>query len=216
MAIIIGFVSQKGGVGKSSEARTVAVAFAAAGWTVLLADMDIQQSTSFEWNARRLQHDFQPHIDVQQFHSVDRVLTKTSHYDLIIFDGAPHATLQTEQIAKVANLLILPTGSSLDDMTPQVKLAHELYKKGTERSKIAFTLSRMGKSDKEVLSAREYVSLGGYTVIQGCIREMDAYKQAMDMGKTMAETKYPSLNAAIEEVTQGIVDLIKSATVTTI
>lgn len=216
MAIIIGCIAQKGGVGKSAIARTVAVAFASAGWQVLLADMDIQQSTSFEWNQRRLQNDIQPHIDIIQFHDVQRVLSKTSNYDLIIFDGSPHATSQTEQIAKVSDLILLPTGSSLDDMTPQVKLAHELSKKGIDRSKIAFILSRMGKSETEVSGALEYVVVAGYTVVPGRIKEMDAYKQALDLGKTMGETKFPTLNQATEEVTQAIADLIKKVTVSII
>src|SRR5215467_13387540 len=40
MAIIIGVVSQKGGVGKSTIARLVAREFAAQGWQVKIGDLD--------------------------------------------------------------------------------------------------------------------------------------------------------------------------------
>jgi cellulose biosynthesis protein BcsQ len=54
MGIVIGVVSQKGGVGKSTVARLVAREFAAQNWSVKIADLDISQATSFKWRARRL------------------------------------------------------------------------------------------------------------------------------------------------------------------
>ena len=53
MPIKIAIASQKGGVGKSSCARLVAREFAQAGWSVKIADLDIQQGTSFQWYRRR-------------------------------------------------------------------------------------------------------------------------------------------------------------------
>jgi Mrp family chromosome partitioning ATPase len=51
--LIIGVVSQKGGVGKSTLARLIAREYAQAGWRVKIADLDIQQCTAFSWQARR-------------------------------------------------------------------------------------------------------------------------------------------------------------------
>jgi chromosome partitioning protein len=56
MAVLVGLVSQKGGVGKSTLARLVAREYATAGWNVKIADLDTAQGTSFNWQARRLQH----------------------------------------------------------------------------------------------------------------------------------------------------------------
>lgn len=47
-------------------------------------------------------------------------------YDMMIMDGAPHATLATVEIGKRAHLVILPTGLSLDDLEPTVLLANAL------------------------------------------------------------------------------------------
>ena len=49
MAALVGLVSQKGGVGKSTLARLVAREYAAAGWQVKIADLDISQGTSTDW-----------------------------------------------------------------------------------------------------------------------------------------------------------------------
>ena len=47
MAVTIGMVSQKGGVGKSTLSRLVAREYALAGWNVKIADLDVSQGTSF-------------------------------------------------------------------------------------------------------------------------------------------------------------------------
>ena len=54
MGIVIGVVSQKGGVGKSTIARMIAREFAAQDWRVKIGDLDISQATSFKWRSRRL------------------------------------------------------------------------------------------------------------------------------------------------------------------
>jgi chromosome partitioning protein len=50
----------------------------------------------------------------------------------MVLDGAPHATADTLRIARVANLVIIPTGTALDDLEPSVRLAHELRKVGVD------------------------------------------------------------------------------------
>ena len=118
MGYKIGVVSQKGGVGKSTLARATASTYAAAGWNVKIADLDINQSTSFSWLQRRLKSGITPVVNVECFGTLAQALRVADAYDLMIFDGAPHATKATVEIAKVSDLVVLPTGLSLDDMEP--------------------------------------------------------------------------------------------------
>src|SRR5881398_3238550 len=60
MAMIVSFVSQKGGVYKSTLARLLAREFAAQDWTVKIADLDISQGTCFQWRAQRLERQIEP------------------------------------------------------------------------------------------------------------------------------------------------------------
>ncbi len=91
MAILVGMVSQKGGVGKSTLARLVAREYAKAGWNVKIADLDISQGTSFSWQARRLQYQVEPVVPVERFGTVDQALKLADQYDLIILDAPPPA-----------------------------------------------------------------------------------------------------------------------------
>jgi chromosome partitioning protein len=163
-AVVIGIASQKGGVGKSTLARLIAREYAVAKWNVKIADLDIGQGTSFNWQARRLQHDVKPVIAVERFGTVDQAMKVKHQYDLLILDGPPHSTSGTLRIAQAADLVILPTGLSLDDMQPSVLLAHELVKKGIPNRKIAFARCRVGDS---LLELTKLLSISQTLAIEG-------------------------------------------------
>jgi len=65
MAVIIAIVSQKGGLGRSTLSRLIARAYANAEWNGKIADLDVGQGTSFNWQGRRLQNDIKPVIPVE-------------------------------------------------------------------------------------------------------------------------------------------------------
>ncbi len=208
MALTIGVVSQKGGVGKSTLARLIAREYALAGWSVKIADLDVSQGTSFNWQSRRLQSGLEPVIPVERFGSVEQALKIGDHYDLVILDGPPHSTAGTLKIAGASLLTVLPTGLSLDDLEPSVLLAHELRKRGTPTGKIVFALSRVGDSESEIQEAREYIQQAGYGVLPGSLPEKTAFRRASDEGRSLTETRFPSLNKRSDELAQGIVDVI--------
>jgi chromosome partitioning protein len=49
MGVVVAFVSQKGGVGKSTLARALAREAAFGGLSVKVADLDMQQGTLVNW-----------------------------------------------------------------------------------------------------------------------------------------------------------------------
>ena len=70
MTYIIGMVSQKGGVGKSTLARMMAREFVAGGLTTKIADLDTQQQTCTHWAGRRAEAGVTP--ELQFCHGKDR------------------------------------------------------------------------------------------------------------------------------------------------
>ena len=208
MTLLIGMVSQKGGVGKSTLARLIGREYAQAGWNVKIADLDVSQGTSFNWQARRLQNQIDPSVSVERFGAVEQALKQIGHYDLLILDGPPHSTSGTLRIAEAADLVVLPTGLALDDLEPSVLLAHELAKKGVSKSKIAFAFCRVGESQHEIIEAQEYIRLAGYHVLAGSVPEKIAYRRASDEGKTLTETRFASLNHRGDQLAQNIIDLV--------
>ena len=205
MAIKIAVLSQKGGVGKSTLARAIAVEYARNDWKVKIADMDLKQRTVSVWNAKRMDYGHLPNVEVQSFGNVADALNQEGSYDLIIFDGAGQADMQTLQIAQASDYIILPSGVSSDDLLPQVKLAHEFLKKDLKRNKIGFSLSRVGSSDRELRDAREYVEIAGYQFL-GRIDEKTSITQAHDVGLAANETKYDGISKVVDEILQNIIN----------
>jgi chromosome partitioning protein len=208
MAIIVSFVSQKGGVGKSTLSRLLAREFANLGWSVKIADLDISQGTSFQWRARRLESGVEPDVPVEQFGSVDKALKLAGQYDMLICDGAPHSSAATKAIAQASDLVVIPTGLAVDDLQPAVTLAHDLVKHGVLRSKIVFALCRVGNSQAEIDDGHAYLEKTGYGTLAGELPEQVAYRRASDEGRALTETRYVSLNQRAELLAQGVVDMI--------
>jgi chromosome partitioning protein len=190
--VIIGLISQKGGVGKSSMARALATHYAQSGLSVKIADLDINQSTAYQWQQRRLQADMRPAVSVECFGSVAHALKQSAGYDVLLLDGAPHSSKQTLQIAQAADLVVIPTGLSIDDLEPSVILANSLRSAKVPTNKIAFALSRTGDSRAELDDAQEYLQATPYTLLPGHIQEKTAFRRAQDSGRSLPECPYPA------------------------
>jgi chromosome partitioning protein len=201
--LIISVISQKGGVGKSSISRTIAVEFTRAGWKTLLADTDPGQATASGWvENRRRQADIKPDVSAQVFHSTHQALMAAPDVDLLVIDGAPHATQGTLEAAIHSDLIIIPTGSSLDDMEPGIFLAKELAK-SLNSYNIVFVLYRT-TSVNQVHEARETITGHGFTVLEGHIPMKTGYITALDTGRCLTETLYPALNNYAIQVVNSI------------
>lgn len=208
MTYIIGMVSQKGGVGKSTLARMMAREFIQGGLETKIADLDTQQQTCTNWAGRRAENGFQPEIQVQSFASVKTALSDASRFDALILDGKPNASEQTMEIAMASDLVVIPTGQTVDDLHPGVVLAHTLRKKGTPISKIAFAMFKTTGSERENAAARAYISEAGYPVLNGEVSVSTAYGSASDLGKAITETSFRTLNERAATLAQSMIDRI--------
>lgn len=208
MGMIIGVVSQKGGVGKSTLARALGREAAANEMRVLIADLDIQQGTSMDWYRRRLQRDLKPTVEVRHYKRAIEAIDDASDFDLVIIDGPARASEGTADIARAAHIVVQPTGASLDDLRPAVGVFHDLVEHAKiPTTKLAFALCRVGTQAEEN-AARDYLRSAGYQVLEGCIYERPSYRQAQNIGHSITETKYSQLNVRADKLIQNLVDRI--------
>jgi chromosome partitioning protein len=206
MTYIIGMISQKGGVGKSTLARMMAREFVAGGLSTKIADLDTQQQTCTNWAGRRAENEVVPEIQVQSFASIKSAIEDADRFDALILDGKPNASEQTMEIAKVADLLVIPTGQTVDDLHPGVVLAHNLRKKGISSDMIAFAMFKTTGSERENAAARDYITQAGYMVLDGEVSVSTAYGSASDQGKAITETSFRSLNDRASKLAQSVID----------
>ena len=207
MGVVVSFVSQKGGVGKSTLARALAREAAAGGLSVKVADLDVQQGTLVNWQRRRLAAGREPSVSVESFRNAESALNGRDSFDLLVLDGPARASSATLEIARASDLVVQPTGASLDDLEPAVLTFHELVKEGISRDKLLFALCRM-QTEAEVRDCRSYLSQARYPILEGFLPERPAYRAVQNVGFAVTEIRYLSLRKQAEALVQGIVDRI--------
>jgi chromosome partitioning protein len=207
MTTIIAFVSQKGGVGKSTLSRALAREAAYGGLKVKVADLDTQQGTTTDWNRRRLNARIEPTIGVEGFATASQALRIANQYDLLIIDGPARFSSGTLDIAKIADLVVQPSGASTDDLLPAVREFHALIKEGVPKSKLVFALARIGTPAEEA-EARAYIEQAGYAVLNGSLLEYPAYRKAQNAGRSVTETSFRQLNAKADVLIQALIDRV--------
>ena len=207
MAAVVAFVSQKGGVGKSTLSRALAREAAAGGLRVKVADLDTQQGTSVDWHRQRLNASIEPVVSVEAFATAAQALGVANGFDILILDGPARTSQATLEIARAANLVVQPTGASLDDLRPAVREFHALVKAGVPSARLAFALNRIGTPTEEA-ETRAYLAEAGYAVLDGCLLERPAYRQAQNAGHAITETRYAAINERADTLIQSLIDRV--------
>lgn len=203
MAAIIAFISQKGGVGKSTLARALAVEASKGKLKVLLADCDPQQSTSDNWN--RVRED--KTISSKVFLDPSLIWPLANDYNLVIIDGPARTSRSTLEIAKKADLLIQPANAGVDDLEPAIREFHALAKAGISKDKLVLVLNHLGSSGEEQF-ARGYIQQSGYQVLSTGLAEKVSYRQTQNEGRAITEIIYPSLQKQAKKLIDEIIDRI--------
>ncbi|MFM1263651.1 ParA family protein [Yersinia enterocolitica] len=206
--MMISCVGQKGGGSKSATARTLAVGFTDAGWKTHLADIDEKQQTSFKWCKRREDAGLST-IDCALYRRVDTAVKVQDQFHLVIIDGRPAAESTSLDVAMESDLVIVSTGTTIDDLEPSLELARELVKKGIALEKIVFSVAK-SPSDAEGVKAQETIRAWGFRVLNTVIPFKAGYGSALDAGRALFETSFKSLNATAKGMVEEIHDIINS------
>jgi chromosome partitioning protein len=207
MTAVVAFVSQKGGVGKSTLARALAREAAASGLRVKIADLDPEQATIVDWHKVRTQRAIEPSLSVELFRTTAHALASAHGYDLLVVDGPAKASASTTELAKRADLIVQPTGPARDDLNPAVRVFHALAKLGVAHEKLVFALNHIG-TDSEAEAARAYLAEAGYSALPGYLPERPAYRLAQNEGLAVTETRFHGLKERADALIQALIDKV--------
>jgi chromosome partitioning protein len=206
MPLVIAFISQKGGVGKSTLARGLATYAIQKGINAKIADLDLQQKSVVVWETTRQRHELSPPIGVDSASDVAEAMRTATAHDLLILDTAGKITDGTSEAAQHANLLVQPTSPSSDDMHISVLVFLAMERLGVPREKLVYALTRV-LSEAEEKYPRSYLQSFGYTVLEGFIPEHLGYREAMRSGRSICETGQKTLDASAATLMSGILQL---------
>src|SRR5262245_36838993 len=157
MATVVAFVSQKGGVGKSTLARALATSAVKSGLAVKTVDLDPEQATITVWAQTRDRFKVSPLIKVDAFRFVKDALASTRGEEFVVIDTPGGISDAVAEIVTHATFLVQPTSPSVDDLYPAVLVFRALERVGVSRDQFAFAVCRT-LADDEASNARTYLS----------------------------------------------------------
>lgn len=190
---VITIAMQKGGVGKSTIARSLAVAAVRDGLSVLMIDMDSQQSVS-QWAERR-----EGDMPVVVFSTENELPKKLAQAkgvaDLVIIDTPPARSTEAPAAVEVADLVLIPT---TPDVEPLEQMPRTLRLcRGFSRPVFAVVNMANPTGPAEVVYTREVIEAMGAKIAPVVLHRRKAHREASASGQTVQEVE-PKSKAATE------------------
>lgn len=193
---VVAVVAEKGGVGKTTLALTLAVAAVQAGRKVAVFDLD-PQATAAQWTDRRTQ-EF-PWVVATPATRLDAAIgnAREQGVDFIVIDTPPHAGTDAVEAARRAHLVLVPVEPHLYTLETLPKLGDLLKLAGDTPA--LFVVSKAAIQGKEAQDAADYIAAQGFAVCPVTLYLRAAHRHAGNLGQTAQEYE-PKSKAADESL----------------
>lgn len=181
---VITIAMQKGGVGKSTLARSLAVAASAEGQTVLLIDMDAQQSVS-QWNERREAES--PAVLFAMENELPKRLAaaRDAGADLVIVDTPPARSTEAPAAVEAASLVLIPTTPDIEPLEQMPRTLRLCRGFGVPVYAVINMANPTGPG--EVAATREAIEAMGAKAAPVVLHRRKAHRDASALGLSAAE-----------------------------
>ncbi len=197
-ASVITIAQQKGGAGKTTLAAHLAIAWAGAGRSVALVDIDPQGSLA-AWHALRSERlgngktglDF---AAITGWRTEAEVERRARDHDIVVIDSPPHAETEAKLAIRAADLVVIPVQPSPMDVwatKPTLDLA------GLEKVPVLVVLNRVPPRANLIEAMLAKLAELGAAVADARIGNRVALATAMLEGRGITEA---SSSRAAEEI----------------
>ncbi len=192
--MILAFLNQKGGVGKTTLAVHVAAALARSGARVLLIDAD-PQGSALDWAACRTADPLFPVIGLPKPKLHKEVPAHIPHYEYILIDGPPRVNDLARSAIMAADLVVIPVQPSPYDVWAAKDIV-DLIKDAApyrETIKSVFVINR--RIVNTAIGRDVAEALAGYAipVLAAQIAQRVAFAESAASGSTVLEDDPGSL-----------------------
>lgn len=185
--MIVSFISQKGGVGKSILSQALAAEATRAGIKTLLFDYDPKQATSKTvWWEERRNNKIEPSIAALASDNLET--SKFLNYDLIVIDGPANTTKSTINVALHSDLVFQPTSPTKADTETATLEFNTLVNHGVDPQKMFLVFNQVLTNAQEKRARKRLAEkYPHYQIVEGSIPTKVTYANAQDEGFTITE-----------------------------
>ena len=186
---MLGVLSRKGGVGKTTLATHMAVLAGQAGLRTLLVDLDPQRSAAAWWRTRASET---PHLVETVPGDLRNILDAAAEdgVELVVVDTRPSLETDVAHVAALADFVLVPTRPAIFDLRA-VTDTLDIVKGVTRRSMVVLNGCPPPRGAGEasvVIDARHALAAFGVTVAPVSVVHRSAFPGAAVDGLTACET----------------------------
>ncbi|QOR55661.1 MAG: ParA-like protein [Phage 64_12] len=182
---VVAITMQKGGVGKSTLTRSLAVAASEDGFNALALDMDAQQSTS-QWSYRREEGSL-PAVAFSTERDLPRHLdrARAAGCDLVIIDTPPARSQEGPAAMERADLVLIPCTPTIESFEQFPITAQVAKRAPAEAFGVLMMAAPNGRSDAQAADA--VFAKSNVQMAPAVISRRKAHEVASCAGKTVQE-----------------------------
>ena len=185
--MILSFLNQKGGVGKSTLSINAAHYFHRQGSKTLLVDAD-PQGTANDWASRRDKMIF-PVVSLARSNMAQEIQGHAVNYDHVVIDGPPRAEALSRAVIIASDLIVIPIeASGASDWASQTTIQQVDEARQYKDNLIAvFLVSRVIVNTVISRSIRDHVADHGIPLLRSTVANRVPFAESLTMGKTIFE-----------------------------
>jgi chromosome partitioning protein len=205
--MIISFLNQKGGVGKSTLALNTAACLARRGHRILLIDADPQQ-TAAQWATLRQETPFTI-ASLARAKMARDAMTLAADYTHTIIDGPARGQDIAHSVVIASDLVIVPIepgGPSVWAAAETIDAIHN-GRAIKDTLQAAFLVSRKHRNTVIGREAKQYAADEGIPVLRTEIHNYVAFAEALTVGSTIFE--WARKGGAAKEIDRLAKELLK-------
>ena len=220
--MIIVVAAEKGGVGKSTNAITIACRIKLDGADVVLVDTDTS-ATAIGWSDIRVQNKIEPPNQVTQNlrQPLPAVIDFAEKYDAVVCDLGAGDYAKMRDLALAADLFLVPTRVGQPDLESTVRLYEAVrsldgrHKRGRVPLVVAMNATPAAWNNTEDAEARAALEAAcpGITILKSSLRDRKVWRDAGKVGRSIYEMPKRDAEKAVAEFEDLFIEALQFANV---